>query len=71
MSVLNIDKRKEICKRCPIYKPSNDSCNSNLWINPDTNEVSTTSKPGYVRGCGCIISVKSRNITNHCIAGKW
>ena len=21
--------------------------------------------------CGCIVSVKMKNMTNHCVAGKW
>lgn len=72
MSVLSIDERLAICDRCPIYTPRDGGrCNSNLWINPDTNEVSATAKIGYVRGCNCIISVKARNPHNHCVAGKW
>ena len=65
----NIDERLAICNRCPIY--NNGRCNSNLWINPDTDEVSTYSKPGYVRGCNCLMRVKAANINNHCVAGKW
>ena len=65
----NIDERLAICNRCPIY--NNGRCNSNLWINPDTDEVSTYSKPGYVRGCNCLMRVKASNINNHCGAGKW
>lgn len=69
MKELNIEERLKICQRCPIY--TNGRCNSNLWINPDTNEVSSTSKPGYVRGCNCLISIKAKNKNNHCVAGKW
>ena len=69
MSVLSINDRLEICDKCPIY--TNGRCNSSLWLNPETNEVSTYSKPGYVRGCNCVIKIKARNFHNHCIAGKW
>ena len=69
MKELNTDERLEICKKCPIY--NNDRCNSNLWINPDTNEVSTYARIGYVRGCNCIMHVKAKNKNNHCVAGKW
>ena len=69
MNVLSIDQRIDICNRCPIY--SRGRCNSNLWLNPNTNEVSVTSKPGFIRGCNCIISIKAKNMNNHCIAGKW
>ena len=71
MNVSNINERFKICKECPIYNPRKDRCNSNLWLNPETNEVSSYAKIGYVRGCNCIISVKARNLNSHCIAGKW
>ena len=70
MNVLNINERLAICKRCPIFS-SQGRCNYNLWINPDTDEVSTTQKYGYVRGCNCIIKIKANNPNNHCVAGKW
>lgn len=69
MKEYNIKERLEICSKCPIY--SKGRCNSNLWINPDTNEVSTYARSGYIRGCNCYIEVKARNLTNHCVAGKW
>lgn len=71
MRVLNIDERLAICNNCPIYDPLGGRCNSNLWINPDTDEVSTYAKIGYVRGCNCVLRIKARNPHNHCIAGKW
>ena len=67
----SIEERKKICDKCPIYNPTEGTCNSRLWLNPNTNEVSTYNKTGFVRGCGCIVSVKMRNLLNHCIAGKW
>ena len=66
MQELSIEDRLKICNICPIY--NNGRCNSNLWLNPDTNEVSTYAKMGYIRGCNCYISVKARNPHNHCIA---
>ena len=71
MHVQNIEERRNICNECPIYNPSRGTCNPKLWVNPDTNEVSTTPKSGFIRGCGCIVSVKMKNMTNHCVAGKW
>ena len=67
----SIEERKEICKRCPIYSPVLGLCNPKLWLNPETNEVSTSAKAGYIRGCGCYILIKMRNLNNHCVAGKW
>jgi hypothetical protein len=70
MKESNIEERLAICKKCPIFT-IDGRCNSKLWLNPDTNEVSTYAKIGYIRGCNCIIKVKARNPYNHCIAGKW
>ncbi len=71
MQELSIEKRREICEKCPIYSPIRAVCNPSLWLNPDTNEVSTSSKIGFIRGCGCHVLIKMRNLHNHCIAGKW
>ena len=69
MKGYSIEERLEICSKCPIY--NNGRCNSNLWLNPNTNEVSTYAKIGFVRGCNCLISIKAKNMINHCVAGKW
>lgn len=69
MNVSNIDDRLKICNKCPIF--TNGRCNSSLWIDPNTDEVSTYARPGFVRGCNCFINVKARNLHNHCVAGKW
>ena len=69
MNASSINDRLEICQKCPIY--TNKRCNSSLWINPETDEVSTYARRGFVRGCGCFVEVKARNQSNHCIAGKW
>lgn len=69
MKESSINDRLAICKKCPIY--TNRRCNSSLWINPDTDEVSTYARIGFVRGCGCFSEVKARNTYNHCVAGKW
>ena len=70
MKEFSIEERLAICSKCPIFT-LDGRCNYKLWINPDTNEVSTYAKPGYIRGCNCIIKVKARNQYNHCVAGKW
>lgn len=71
MNVQNIKKREEICRTCPIFNSSRAICNPKLYLNPDTNEISTTQKNGFIRGCGCHVLIKMRNLVNHCIAGKW
>ena len=69
MNASFIEERLAICDNCPIQ--SRGRCKSNLWINPDNDDVSTYAKIGYVRGCNCIINIKARNRINHCVAGKW
>ena len=69
MKEYSINERLEICNKCPIY--SRGRCNSRLYLNPKTNEVSTIPKIGFIRGCNCFIEVKAKNPNNHCIAGKW
>ena len=71
MKEFNIEERKKICQECPIFRPSDEVCNPKLWLNPNTNEVCTYSKSGYIKGCGCAVFIKMRNINSHCIAGKW
>lgn len=71
MHVQNIDERRKICEECPIFNPTLGTCNPKLWINPDTDEVSTQAKAGYIRGCNCHVLLKLRNLNNHCVAGKW
>ena len=63
--------KEQICRNCPIFNPVREVCNPNLWINPDTNEISVKSKPGYIRGCGCFLKYKWKNSSSHCNAGKW
>ena len=63
-----------ICKRCPLYKKSlilGEVCNSKLWYNPDTKDVSLKQKDGYIKGCGCRLQAKTRVANQTCPAGKW
>lgn len=74
VNVLNIDMEQErlnICKQCGIYNASQQKCSSYLYINPTTNDVSTTKKLGYIKGCGCYIPTKIKRDSNHCPANKW
>ena len=70
MKEYSTEERLAICKRCPLYSVQG-KCNSSLWMNPNTNDVSTYAKIGFVRGCNCLISIKAKNMINHCVAGKW
>lgn len=71
MKESSIEERLAICKKCPIYNPRTDRCNSNLWYNPNTEEVSTYARIGFTRGCNCVMSIKAKNPHNHCVVGKW
>ena len=66
-------KRMVHCKQCKLlYHDSlfGETCNSELYVNPKTGEVSTTDRPGFKNGCGCIIRSKTRVPDAHCPLGK-
>ena len=67
-------QRVNICKSCPLYKIDSilgEICNSKLYLNLETNQVSTYPRKGYYNGCGCRIQAKSRLITAKCPLNKW
>ena len=74
---LNADlykKRIRICKQCPLYKISTilgEVCNSKLWFNPDTVDISSVKKDGYKNGCGCRLKAKTTLPNAFCPVGKW
>ena len=63
--------RLKICERCGIYDLTRQICNGSLYLNPNTNDVSTTFKKGYIKGCSCYIPRKVLNAKAKCPAGKW
>lgn len=66
------ERRLEICKACPIYSTEfGGTCNRKLWLDPETNRVSTKERDGYVQGCGCRLPAKTTLPYAKCIAGKW
>ena len=66
-----VTERTIICRKCPICDNEREICNAHLYLNPDTNDVSTESKEGYIKGCGCHLKWKIANIKSKCPAGKW
>lgn len=66
---MDYQNRLEICKKCPIY--SNGICSNNLYLNPLNGDISTKSKKGYIKGCGCLVSKKAKIEYEKCIIGKW
>lgn len=66
------EKRMKICRECPIFKDIlGGICNSELWLNPETGDVSTEKDYGYYRGCGCRLKAKTTLSTAVCPARKW
>ena len=66
------EKRMKICRQCPLFKDVlGGICNSNLWLNPKTNEISIEQENGYYRGCGCRLQAKTTLSTASCPAKKW
>lgn len=66
------EERLKICYYCPLYSTKfGGLCNSRLWLNPNTGDVSTTKQEGYKNGCGCKLSYKVKNIDSKCPLGKW
>jgi hypothetical protein len=63
--------RLKICEHCGIYDPERKLCNGDLYINPETNDVSIKPKAGYIKGCSCYIPRKVLNAKAKCPAGKW
>lgn len=66
------EARLKICHRCPLFSNAlGGMCNSRLWLNVETGDVSTNARPGYQNGCGCRLNAKTRLINAHCPVNKW
>lgn len=64
--------RLKICYKCPLYtRRLGGTCNSRLWLNPETGDVKTYPMKGYKNGCGCRLQSKTRVLDNHCPLNKW
>jgi hypothetical protein len=67
-------KRLEICRDCKLWKDDKvfgEVCNSKLYLNPKTNDISITKIKGYIKGCGCLLELKTRVPKATCIIKKW
>lgn len=67
------EKRMAICKKCGLYKetPAGPICNPKLYISKeDKTTISTTQKIGFIRGCSCRLSSKTRVNGARCIVNK-
>jgi len=66
-----ITRRQEICNNCPIHLSESNICDSHQYLNPITMESSKKPTKGFIRGCGCALDFKIKNINSKCIAGLW
>lgn len=67
------EQRMQICKECLLYKESvvGPICNSKIWVDFKTGDISTLQIDGYVNGCGCRLKAKTTLSHAHCPAKKW
>lgn len=66
------EQRLKICYACPLYSSKfGGICNRKLWLNPNTGDISSEEKTGYIRGCGCRIKAKTTLDYEKCPVGKW
>lgn len=68
------EERLAICKECPLAKETWDGmirCDSSRYMSPDGTRTSYLPKSGWIKGCGCYVTIKARDLSKHCIAGKW
>lgn len=67
-----LQERLKICKKCSLFLNTlGGICNPKLYLDPKTEDVSTTYKNGYKKGCGCRINAKARLVNEHCPNDKW
>ena len=67
-------ERIEKCRSCKLHSIDRifgEVCNPRLYVNPLTNEVSKTNKPGFIHGCGCVLNSKCRVPEAKCPIGRW
>ena len=64
--------RMDICRKCPLFlNELGGICNPKLYLSAETGDVSTYKKDGYVNGCGCRLSAKTRLSGSRCPNDKW
>lgn len=71
---MTAEERLNICKSCLLARISWDNtirCDSTKYMSPDGTKTSYLPHKGWIKGCGCLASVKVHNKDAHCIAGKW
>lgn len=67
------EARIKICKKCPLYTETTFGpvCDSKKCFNPNTNKSQYYPSAGYICGCGCRLSAKTRLKDSECVLNKW
>lgn len=65
------EKRMEICRKCPLYDEDTDRCSSKKCYNKKTGELSTVPDKGFICGCNCYMTKKSRVKNAKCVLNNW
>lgn len=68
------EERLKICSTCPLFKKQFDGkhrCDGSKYLNPVTMKTSYLSKPGFYKGCNCVLEIKTTNPSAKCVAGLW
>lgn len=67
------DSRIAVCLQCPLHQYVSIGliCNSQYYLDPITDTISSYPKPGYYKGCGCRLEAKTRVKNENCPAKKW
>lgn len=65
--------RLKICSECPLLRDTafGPICDSKVWIDLETGDISYKRKAGYKNGCGCRLTAKTTLINAKCPIGKW
>lgn len=61
--------RENICNLCPVK--SNNFCDKDKWIHPESRKIRYSFKKNYIRGCGCRLTAKQKANNAKCPAGFW
>lgn len=64
-------KRLSVCSRCPLFEKDINVCSPRLWMDPKTLDTSHVSKPGYKKGCGCLVTRKAYQPHAKCPLDLW
>lgn len=68
------ESRIKICKKCPLFTDDlifKGKCDAKKYYNPETKELSNFPGKGFISGCGCKLSAKTRIKDAKCVLKKW